>query len=116
MNVRKLKTRLWVVEEARLKVRSGKSLQTRSTVCRGLTFEGLVVKNIKQRYVAYQIHRHTERRIEFQTTGQEVIFEDKSSTQENNFEVMLSYRTFRLALFVIPQQSRFVRDSIAKHR
>jgi len=35
-------------------------------------FEELVVKNSKLRCVTYQIRRHTEGRIEFQNTGQEV--------------------------------------------
>ena len=71
MNVGKLKARLWIVEP-RLRVRLGQRLQTTSTVCWGLTFVGLLVKNTKLRCVTYQLHRHTERRIEFRKTGQGV--------------------------------------------
>ena len=79
-----------------------------------LTFEGLVVKNTRKRCVTYEIHRHTERRIEFQKTGSgdvriliQVIFNSKTNHRPKkiSFKVMLSYTMFRFALFVIPQQS-----------
>ena len=64
----KLKVRLWIVEP-RLRIGLGQWLQTRSTVCQGLTFEGALGKDTKLRCVTYQLHRHTERRFEFQKTG-----------------------------------------------
>ena len=71
MNVGKLKARLLIVEP-RLSVSLGQRLQTTSAVCRGLTFVGLLAENTKLRCVTYQLHRHNERGIEFQKTGQEV--------------------------------------------
>ena len=64
----KLRVRLWIVGP-RLRFGLGQRLQTRTTVCRGLTFEGALGKDTKLRCVTYQLHRHTERRIEFQTGG-----------------------------------------------
>ena len=49
-----------------------------------LTFEGALGKDTKLRWVTYQLHRHTERRIEFQKAGQEV----------RNTELQFQYERF----------------------
>ena len=48
----KLKVRLWIVEP-RLRIGLGQRLQTKRTVCRGLTFEGALGKDTKLRCVTY---------------------------------------------------------------